>query len=288
MVQPVAEEGREADERRERVSPPPLRPIPEISFETLRSSHAIWGPIVRHYFRSEVRHMTRIPAEQSLIVAHHDGGVIPINGICFGVAYYDHFSFERGMYVLSHDLIHRVFAPFTELLPRSGLVPADRAMMDQVVPTGRDMLVFPGAARETFRPYSERRQIDLGGRTGFVRQALKHGLPIVPVVSAGSHETFFVLRRGARIAKFLRLRALVRSADAFPIMAGLPWGLWSLPFLPQLPLPAKITSEVLEPIRLEGDPNDEVAVRAGFDRVLAAMQEGIGRLYDERRWPVLG
>lgn len=263
-------------------------PIPDISFDTLRRSHAVWSPIVRHYFRSEVRGLHRFPDEQALIVAHHDGGVIPINGICFGVGYYDHFRFERGMYVLSHDLIHRAFSPFTELLPRSGLVPADRSTMDRVVSTGRDMLVFPGAARETFRPYTERRAIDLGGRTGFVRQALKHRLPIVPVVSAGSHETFFVLRRGARIARFLGLRRLVRSADAFPIMAGLPWGVWGLPFLPQLPLPAKITTEVLEPIRVEGDPDDDVAVRAGFERVLARMREGIDRLYDERRWPILG
>lgn len=262
--------------------------IREVSFETLRKSHRVWSPVVRSYFRSEVRHMSRIPDEQCLIVAHHDGGVLPINGICFGVAWYDHFSFTRPLYVLAHDLIHKVFGRFTDLLPKSGLVPADRAVMDRLVPTGHSMLVFPGAARETFRPIWERRNIDLGGRVGFVRQALRHGLPILPIVSAGSHETVIVLSRGQRVAEKLGLRRLVRSADALPLMAGLPWGLWAIPALPQIPLPAKITTEVLEPIRLSGDPDDPAVVQRGFDQVLSAMQAGVHRLYDERRWPIFG
>ncbi|MFO0553208.1 MAG: hypothetical protein U0271_32780 [Polyangiaceae bacterium] len=262
--------------------------VPRISMETLRKSVSFWEPVVTRYFRSEVRHLERVPSGQSLLVAHHDGGVFPVNGICFGVAWYRHFDFARPMYVLTHDLIHRVFEPFTNLIADSGLVPADRSVMDQVLPTGHDVLVFPGAARESFRPFSERAKIDLGGRTGFVRQALRHQLPIVPVVSAGSHETFIVLRRGARLARWLGLKSLVRSADAFPILAGLPWGVWALPFLPQVPLPAKITTEVLEPIQLDGDPDDPDAVQSGFQRVLSAMQDGLSRLYAERKWPVLG
>jgi 1-acyl-sn-glycerol-3-phosphate acyltransferase len=262
--------------------------LPTIDVEMLRTSHAVWSPIVRHYFRSTVRGMERIPKEQSLFVAHHDGGVFPVNGVCFGVAWYDHFEFSRGLYVLTHDLIHQVFRPFTELLPRSGLVPADRAWMDRVVSSGHDLLVFPGAARETFRTYWEREDIDLGGRTGFVRQALRHRLPIVPVVSAGSHETLIVLRRGARLARWLGLRKIVRSADNLPLLLGLPWGVWILPILPQFPLPAKVTTEVLEPIEPRGDPDDDAAVQRVFYVVLGSLKQALHRLYAERRYPVLG
>lgn len=262
--------------------------IPDVSFATLRRSHAVWSPIVKRYFRSEVRHMDRIPKHQCLFVAHHDGGIMPINGVCFGVAWYEHFAFQRALYVLAHDLIHSVFRPFTDLLPRSGVVPADRSVMDRIIPRGHDILVFPGASRETFRPVWERREIDLGGRTGFIRQAMRHRLPIVPVVSAGSHETILVLRRGRRLASFLGLHKVVRSADALPIIAGLPWGLWFLPFLPPFPLPAKITSEVLEPIDVSGDPDNPRQVQALFDHVLKTMRGGLNRLYDERRWPIFG
>jgi 1-acyl-sn-glycerol-3-phosphate acyltransferase len=232
--------------------------------------------------------MGRVPDGQCLVVAHHDGGILPMNGICLGVAWHEHFNFERPLYVLAHDLIHRVFSPFTEILPRSGVVPADRKVMDGVVETGHSLLVFPGAARESFRPFSERKTIDLGGRVGFVRQAMRHALPIVPVVSAGSHETLYVIRRGARLARWLQLDKIVRSADVMPLIAGLPWGIWILPFLPQLPFPAKITTEVLPAITVEGDPDRPEDVKAGFDRVLGEMQPALERLYAERKYPILG
>lgn len=262
--------------------------VPEVSMDTLRRSHAFFSPIVKRYFRSEVRGLDRVPNQQCLIVTHHDGGILPLNGICFGVAWYEHFAFERPLYVLAHDLIHAVFRPFTDLLPKSGLVPADRHVMDRVVEAGHSLLVFPGAARESFRPFSERQRIDLGGRTGFIRQAMRHNIPIVPVVSAGSHETFFVLRRGTRLARWLRIRQVVRSGDVLPVVVGLPWGLWFVPALPQLPLPAKITTEVLEPIQVEGDPDDAESVRRGFDFVLGKMQAALDGLYAERRYPVIG
>lgn len=256
--------------------------------ETVRRSHAFFSPIMKRYFRSEVRGLDRVPQQQCLLVTHHDGGILPLNGICFGVAWYEHFAFERPLYVLAHDLIHATFRPFTDLLPRSGLVPADRHVMDSVVEAGHSLLVFPGAARESFRPFSERGRIDLGGRTGFVKQAMRHKIPIVPFVSAGSHETFFVLRRGARLARWLRIRDVVRSGDVLPVVAGLPWGLWFIPALPQLPLPAKITTEVLEPVALEGDPDDDASVKRGFDLVLSRMQKALDALYAERRYPVFG
>ncbi|MCC6526486.1 MAG: 1-acyl-sn-glycerol-3-phosphate acyltransferase [Polyangiaceae bacterium] len=260
----------------------------KVCFDTVRRSHSVLAPITRRYFRSETRGMARIPQEQCVLVTHHDGGVLPINGICFGVEWYDHFRFGRPLFVLSHDFIHALFEPFTDLLPRSGVVRADRATMDRVLESGHSVLVFPGAARESFRPYGDRRLIDLGGRTGFVRQALRHRVPVVPFVSAGAHETLFVLRRGARFARWLGFRKVVRSGDVLPICLGLPWGIWALPVLPQLPLPSKITTEVLEPIELTGDPDDEVAVARGFELVLSRMKSALVRLYAERRYPILG
>jgi hypothetical protein len=107
-------------------------------------------------------------------------------------------------------------------------------------------------------------------------------------VSAGSHETLIVLRRGARLARWLGLRKIVRSADNLPLLLGLPWGVWILPILPQFPLPAKVTTEVLEPIEPRGDPDDDAAVQRVFDEVLGSMKQALHRLYAERRYPVLG
>lgn len=271
--------------------------MPVFDEATVRRSHGVLKPIVERYFRSEVRGMERMPREQTLVVTHHDGGVLPINGICLGVAWYDHFGFERPMYVLTHDLLHSLHGAFTKLLTDSGLVRADRTMMDRALSTGQSVLVFPGAARESFRPFTQRREIDLGGRTGFVAQAIRWGVPVTPVVSAGAHETLFVLSPGTNLAQRLRIPKLVRSGDVLPLLAGFPWGVWALPFIPQIPLPAKITTEVLEPIDLRkalgrtlgpSDADDPETVRRGFDYVLGRMQHALRKLYAERRFPVLG
>jgi hypothetical protein len=62
-------------------------------------------------------------------------------------------------------------------------------------------------------------------------------------------------------------------------------------------LPAKITVEVLDSIRLDdiagrrltkADADDKNLVDSLFRHVLGVMQEGVTRLYAERRWPILG
>lgn len=271
--------------------------VPKIELNVLARSHRILSRLIKSYFRSEVRGMERLPSSQTLIITHHDGGMLPINGICFGVHWYDAFGFERPLYVLTHDLLHSLWDPFSQLMADSGLLRADRRAMDAVLETGHSVLLFPGAARESFRSFWQRRNIDLGGRKGFVAQAIRWGIPITPVVSAGAHETVIVLSSGQKLAQQLRIPKIVRSADVLPLMAGFPWGVWAIPFLPQLPIPAKITTEVLPPIHLPEElgmalephhANDEKIIQAGFDLVLRRMRDAVDRLYDERKYPFIG
>jgi 1-acyl-sn-glycerol-3-phosphate acyltransferase len=277
--------------------PVPTKRVDPIDMDVVRRSVRIIHPIGKYYFRSEVRGLERVPDAQTLLVSHHDGGVLPLNGILLGEAWHRHFEYRRGLYVLSHDLFQMFGKKFTKLLTDSGMIPADREHMNAALTRGESVFVMPGAARESFRPFWKRDDIDLGGRTGFVAQAIRWGLPITPVVSAGSHETLVVLARGSSFAKAIGLPRLVRSADIWPVLAGFPWGVWALPFLPQVPLPAKITVEVLPPIDLSAelgrtlapaDAEDPAVVQAGFDVVLGKMKPAVKRLYAERKWPVLG
>jgi 1-acyl-sn-glycerol-3-phosphate acyltransferase len=265
--------------------------LPEIDMAVLRRSYKFIGPMSRHYFRHEARNMDRIPRGSSIIVTHHDGGVFPLNGICFGAAWYEHFNFDRGLYILTHDALHGTVPAFSKLMADSGLIPADRYAMDAALAKGHTVMVFPGAARESFRPYWQRRDIDLGGRTGFIAQAIRWQVPITPLVSAGAHNTVLVLARGSWLARTLRIHKLFRSADVLPLQLGLPWGLWFIPLLPPIPLPARIVSDVLPPVHLSEllgmtlEPHhadDPVIVRAGFDAVLEIMRKGVSALYDER------
>ena len=271
--------------------------LPAILPEVVRRSARILGPIVNKYFRSETRRLDRVPDGPSVMVTSHDGGVLPINGICFGVHCYEHFGFDRTFYVLTHDLLHGFVPAFTKLLNESGLIRADRQNLEAALAERKPVLIFPGAARESFRSFWARRDIDLGGRRGFVTAAIRAGVPIVPVASAGAHETVFVLTGGHWLARALGIPKFVRSGDVLPVLAGLPWGIWFVPFLPQFPLPSKIVNEVLEPIdpsKVVGrtltaaDAEDPYVIERVFQEVVLKMREATARLYDERRWPVIG
>jgi 1-acyl-sn-glycerol-3-phosphate acyltransferase len=275
----------------------PVFTLPEVVPAVIRRSERWLSPIVNGYFRSETRHLERVPDGPSIMVTSHDGGVLPLNGVCFGVHWYQHFGTERPFYVLTHDMLHGLFPAFTRLLTQSGLIKADKANLDAALARGRPVLIFPGAARESFRTFWARKDVDLGGRRGFVAAAIRHGVPITPIATAGAHETLFVLSGGHSLARILGIPKLVRSADVLPLLAGLPWGIWFVPFLPQFPLPAKIVNEVLEPVRpsevigravTPADADDPEIVYRVFDEVLLRMRQGTARLYAERRWPVIG
>jgi len=104
-------------------------------------------------------------------------------------------------------------------------------------------------------------------------------------VSIGAQETQLFLTRGNWLARTLGLTKA--RMDILPVSFGFPFGL-SVIFPPNLPLPSKIVTEVLEPIdvtsRFGNDPDiDEVDAH-----VRAVMETALRRLARQRRLPILG
>lgn len=257
-------------------------------------------PIVRRYFRGEVRGTEHLPAGQTLIVANHDGGMLPVDGLLFGVEWHRHFDYGRRLHFLVHDMVLALFGPWQGGMRRLGCILADRHNLDAALDAGHSVMLYPGGSGETFRSFWDRKQISLGGRTGFIRHALRRRIPITPLVSVGAHETFFVLWRGGWLAEKLGLRRRFR-ADVCPIVAGLPFGIWCGAGIPHFPLPAKLTMQVLPPIDLhqevsarlgrevnEADLDNEALIQQCFHRVREAMQTALTGLYAERRLPIIG
>jgi len=112
----------------------------------------------------------------------------------------------------------------------------------------------------------------------------------VPMVSIGGQETQLYLSRGTWLARALGLTKLERRlfrTDILPISFGFPFGL-SVLIPVNMPLPAKIVTEVLAPIDVpatDGEPDDITAVDAHVRRV---MQTALHRLARRRRVPLLG
>jgi 1-acyl-sn-glycerol-3-phosphate acyltransferase len=111
-------------------------------------------------------------------------------------------------------------------------------------------------------------------------------VPIQPVVSIGSQETALFLTRGERLARLTRVDRMLRL-KTMPIMVGLPFGL--MPgVIGHLPLPAKITVQVLPKVDLRERYGEDPDVQEINRDLLAGMQDVLTSLAQERRLPVIG
>jgi 1-acyl-sn-glycerol-3-phosphate acyltransferase len=149
------------------------------------------------------------------------------------------------------------------------------------------VLVYPGGDYETHRPSWESGRVEFDHRKGFIALALERGVPIVPVVSIGGQETALFLTRGERFARALRLDRYFRL-HVLPISLALPWGLNVGDLLGHVPLPAKVTVQVLAPIDLREQFGSRPKVDDAYEHVVGVMQRTLDDLAAERRLPVIG
>jgi len=238
------------------------------------------------YFRGEVRGLGNIPEKGPvLLVGNHSGGNLTPDTIVFTLAFCAYFGVERAFYQLAHNLV--LSMPGLSFLRKFGTVAASHDNARKALESGAALLVYPGGDYEVHRPVWERHRVDFGGRKGFIRLALDHDVPIVPVVSVGGQETSLFLSRGETLSKALGLDRMFRL-KVLPISIALPWGLNVGDMLGHLPLPAKITIEALPPIYLRDEFGLEPDHGEVYDHLMRAMQETLDALAAERRFPVLG
>jgi len=106
-------------------------------------------------------------------------------------------------------------------------------------------------------------------------------------VSVGGQETNLFLSRGDTLAKLFGLDRMFRL-KVLPISLALPWGLNIGDMLGHIPLPAKITIEVLPPIYLREEFGPDPDLDEVYDHVTRLMQDTLDAMAAERRLPVLG
>jgi 1-acyl-sn-glycerol-3-phosphate acyltransferase len=238
------------------------------------------------WFRGEVRGLGNIPEEGPvLLVGNHSGGnMTPDTGI-FILAFSTYFGVERRFHQLAHNLV--LSMPGLGFLRRFGTVAASPENADQALRSGAALLVYPGGDHEVHRPSWERNSVNFAGRQGFIRLALEHDVPIVPVVAIGGQETALFLSRGEGLSKLLGLDRLLRL-KVLPISIAIPWGQNIGDMLGHVPLPAKITIEVLPAIHLREQFGARPDVDEVYGHVTQTMQETLDALASERRLPILG
>lgn len=253
----------------------------------LRFQEPIWEVLCRYYFRLEVDGWERVPTGPCLLIGVHSGGALTMDAWTFVYAWWRHFGEERMLHGTAHDVL--LATPgLGDYFRQMGVLPASREAVSEALSQGVDVIVWPGGEKDSMRHWRKRDVAVLGGRTGFVRMALEQQVPIVPVATVGGHDTVFVVNEGGWLARLGGLGERFRSSKA-PIVVGPPFGIAIETVPAHVPLPAKIRTEILEPINLEDDPglaDDQAYHQHVYDRVEGAIQSGMDRLAEERRFPV--
>jgi 1-acyl-sn-glycerol-3-phosphate acyltransferase len=242
------------------------------------------GPLVKRWFRAEVRNIENVPqAGGALVVSNHSGGMFTPDVLIFAPAFYNTFGYHRPLYTLAHYGLF--IGPLDGWFRRIGVIEASRENAAAALHSDAVVLVFPGGDYDSYRPTLSANTVDFNGRTGYVSTAIEAGVPIVPTVSIGAQETQLFLSRGNFLARLLRLTKA--RMDILPLSFGFPFGL-SMIFPPNLPLPAKIVTEVLEPIDVTARFGNDPDVEEVDAHVRSVMEAALERLAGQRRFPILG
>ncbi len=240
-------------------------------------------PLYKLWFRSEVRGLDSFPPGGALIVSNHSGGPNPQDVPVLWLDFFEKFGYDRPLYTLGHDLLFR--GPTASLMARLGTIRATRDNAVKALRSGAAVIVFPGGDDDAMRPTSQQSKIDFFGRTGYVSTAIEAGVPIVPAVSIGGQETQLFLTRGKSVAKRLGLKRLTRSEQA-AVSIGIPFGL-SVGAI-NLPLPAKIVTQMLEPMDIAAQFGEKPDIAEVDAHVRKVMQAALDDLAAQRRFPIIG
>lgn len=244
--------------------------------------------VADRYYRAEVEGVENLTDRASLLVSTHNGSWTMPDLYALYVAFWRRFGLETPAFGMAHRAVFSIPGA-GEAIAKVGALPASRDNARLVLSSGFPLLVCPGGDVDTLKPFAKRHQIMFGERRGFIRLAIEQGVPVVPVVSVGAHETMFILNDGTQFAETSSIARFFR-VKSVPWAVVFPWGL-SPAGIFAVPLPSKVRVRVIAPIRLDvprSAASDPEAVEACFELVRSTMQRELTDLASTRRFPVLG
>jgi 1-acyl-sn-glycerol-3-phosphate acyltransferase len=257
-------------------------------WEFVERQKYLWNPLMDYWFRMEVEGWEKLPDPPALLIGIHSGAPFVWDAWTVGVQWWRRFGEDRPLHGTAHDALMA-----TPLLGgyfrRMGVLPAAPDSITSALAAGRDVALWPGGERDSLRTWTQRDEAVLAGRKGFVKLAIRSGVPIVPIATVGGPDSMPVIATGRRLARWLALDRVARL-KMFPIAIQVPWGV-SPALLPEIPLPTKIRTAFQDPVVLDTDPEraeDEAYVDAAYRDVCQSIQRGMDALARRRRLPLFG
>ena len=231
----------------------------------------------RYWFRVEVEGVENVPAEGgALLVSNHSGALPPDAPMIMQAVRHEHPA-PRPLYMLGEHWF-KGYPGVGMLTNKIGLVAAHPANAQRLLRDEQRLaLVFPEGQKGSRKLFWQRYKLRRFGRGGFVRTAMRAGVPIVPVAVMGAEEAMPIF---AHVPLLQRLTGLIY----FPINHAFPhFGLAAAVMY----MPAKFKIRFLEPVDLTGygpEDADDVAlvgtlaeeirgrIQAQLDSLLAARE----------------
>jgi len=215
---------------------------------------------LRRYHRYEVHGLDHLDSDTSLLVVGYHGRPVAVDMIMLGLTMFERFGKPP------RPILHQKVPSL--LRDRLGWLTGDGPDLAEAVERGQHILASPGGVREAARGYPTRYRVDWGSHTGYLRLALRHGLPVVPVGASGVDDLYVALGDGFSLGKRLGL------PKGMPLWPGLgPLGLF--PFSP--PFPVQVRQVVGKPVDLSGLRDDEQDLGEAHRGIMSEVQSLVDR-----------
>lgn len=223
-------------------------PVDEFGFDPQLTDAVIMPPlrvVYEKWFRVEVTGAHNLPVDGGALIAANHSGTLPWDAVMTAIAVHDNHPTGKHLRMLGADLVFKV-PVLSTLARRTGQTLACGADAQRLLRAGELVGVWPEGFKGIGKPFNERYRLRRFGRGGFVRTAMKAGVPVIPCSIVGAEEIY---------PKVADLKPLAR-------MLGLPY-FPVTPFFPLLgalgaiPLPTKWHIDFGEPVRTDLAGPDE-------------------------------
>jgi 1-acyl-sn-glycerol-3-phosphate acyltransferase len=261
--------------------------------ETIAAMLPIWSWFYRYYFRVTSDGWEHVPTGQPfLAVGSHNGGLAAPDMYMLMCEWFQRYGIDQPIYGLMHPKVWEISPPIAQMAMEFGALVAHPRSARNALHQGFPVLVYPGGMEDVFRQHRWRHRINFAGRTGFIKLALREKVPIIPVVSAGAHDTLMVL---GNIYEQIQSLGLPWPGGidplTLPVYLGFPWGIAVGP-LPNIPAPVQVHNRICKPITFSycgrDAANDKNYVWSCYQQVKKTMQQQLIELVRERQLKYLG
>lgn len=231
-----------------------------------RAPLRLWLRVFRFwqwYHRYSVEGFEHIDPEQPALVVGYHGRPLALDMCMLQTKIHDDKNFGYLPIGMVHSTTELV-GPLKWALDRLGFAVKDNENVAAAVHRKELIFTTPGGEREGMRSFRQKYRVNWPDRTGYLKMAARHGLPIIPVGAAGADDTYVGLFDPQKVGQ----RLGIPSQYDFLLWVGFgPLGVY--PFSP--PFPVHIHQYIGEPYteHLEGLPEGHSAeARAERDKML--------------------